>query len=451
MNFNSFQFLLIFLPAVLVIFYSVPSSCRVLVLVLASLVFYSTSGLLPVSLLIGAAAIGYLSALLYREGRRGWLVAALIYPFGTLFLFKYLDFAARIVGSEIDLYGPMAVFVANALPAGISFYTFQIASFLIDVRQGTVKVRRGATEFFAFVTFFPQLIAGPILRYRQLVPQLRSLHDLKKRDVRFFDGFFFISVGLAYKVFFSDVLFSFHEPIRHAGEKVSLDVLYEILSYSVVIYFDFWGYSLMAIGLALLFGIEVPRNFKEPYKSRTPKEFWRRWHITLSYWIRDYLYVGLGGNDRYKRNILIVFLACGIWHGAGYGFVLWGLLHAAFVIGYHCTRRIWDRFPAPMQVGFTYLLVSLAWPLFYAGARQYLEILTQLTAFNLDWDSSLLQPYQWMYLAGTLVWIFLVSEDKLIFNKKLRARAQTMILTGVLFALSFFFISFRRTFIYFQF
>ena len=452
MNFNTYQFLLIFLPVVLVTFYLVPPKWRVGVILIGSLVFYGMSGVLPLFLLISTVVVGYLSVKYLGENyRSAGLVVALLYPFGILFLFKYLGFGLRVFGVSIEHHSPLNIFLLNVLPAGISFYTFQVSSYIIDVAKKNTRKQDSLIQLGAYITFFPQLIAGPILRYQQLGTQLEKLHSISFRHVRFLDGMFYISVGLAYKVFFSDVLYTFHEVARLLPRKSSLDALYEIVSYSSIIYFDFWGYSLMAIGLALLFGIEVPRNFREPYRSRSPKEFWRRWHVTLSYWLKDYVYLSLGGNNKYIRNILIVFVACGFWHGAGFGFLLWGLLHAVYVIFYHLTSRNWDRAPNTLQILVTYSLVSLSWPLFYAGTLQYFEILKYLFGVNGLVGSNVISHGQWLYLFVTLAWIFAFREDRFLFSEKSSSGLGKAVLVGVVFSFAIIFVSFRRTFIYFQF
>ncbi len=220
------------------------------------------------------------------------------------------------------------VFFLNVtIPAGVSFYTFHILSYSLDVSRGRIKIERNPLKMALYVTFFPQLIAGPIPRYWQIESQLEKLRNVNALKPDIVRGIKYVSYGLFFKVFVADRLFVWQDTIFYpcfnsaarVGQLSSLDALFNILAYSYRIYFDFWAYSIIAIGLGKFFCIDLPRNFDEPYISLSPKEFWRRWHMTLSFWLKDYVYLPLGGNKRYVRNIIVIFLACGLWHGAGWG------------------------------------------------------------------------------------------------------------------------------------
>ena len=230
----------------------------------------------------------------------------------------------------------------------------------------------------------------------------------------------------------------------------SIDALYSILSYSTIIYFDFWAYSLIAIGLAKLFSISLPRNFREPYRSSSPREFWKRWHITLSFWLRDYVYFRMGGRHHYARNIIILFGLVGLWHGAGWNFILWGFYHAFWVLVYNLLKRWWDPLPRIIQVTTTFIVVSLGWPLFYLDIAGYIQLFSNLFIFGGGEKGSLYGIIEWAYLGVILGWIFLVKEDFVIFNKEKNIFDHPVFLS-ILFVGAILFLSFGRTFIYFQF
>ena len=453
MNFNTVEFVLIFLPATLAAFYLAPVRLRIPVLLLASLVFYGASGLLPLSLLVGTIVWGFAAAFWLRRirWRTAALFVAIVPPLLVLFLFKYLGFAFSALGVSESARGLVPLFLLSTLPAGISFYTFQVCSYLIDVGDGKLEREDSALHLFTFIALFPQLIAGPILRYSQIRDQLHRISTQKtlRPDIR--NGLKLLSVGLFYKTFFADVVRSFQESFSLAPDTGSLDVLYSVVAYSFVIYYDFWGYSLMAIGMGRLLSIDLPRNFLEPYLARTPREFWRRWHVTLSYWLRDYVYLRLGGNASYVRNIAIVFVACGLWHGAGWNFVLWGAYHAVFVILYHFSRRLWDRLPAFAGIALTFAVVTIGWPLFYLDAAGYVALLGRLVSFEPAGAAALYSGAHWAYLTGVAAWSFLVREDWWLFNDRPLRVFDSPVVHGGLFVLSVMFLDFGRKFIYFQF
>ncbi len=452
MNFNSSAFLFLFLPVVLVAFYVVPRQLRLVVLLLGSLFFYGMSGDMAVSLLmltvVWAAVMAFA---LQRSKNRALLWLVILMPLGVLFLFKYLGFALSIVDPDGSSRDTFSFILRYSLPAGISFYTFQIVSYLLDIRDGKAAPDRNPLIFATFASYFPQLIAGPILRYHELRDQLVHVSTAPRLRPALREGIKFLSIGLVYKIFFADILRSFQEAHRVADGGGALDALFAVVAYSFIIYFDFWSYSLMAIGLAKLFSINLPRNFREPYLSATPRDFWRRWHVTLSYWLRDYVYIRLGGNRNYVRNIVIVFLAVGLWHGAGWNFLVWGAYHAVLVILYHWSRPVWDGRPLALQVGVTFVLVSLGWPLFYLDISGYGEIMA--TIFTLEAPATALRfgLAHWAYLAAIAAWVFLTREDSWLFNDTPRTLLDNPVVLGLLFAVSVLFLQFGRTFIYFQF
>ncbi|CCQ75468.1 MBOAT family protein [Magnetospira sp. QH-2] len=380
MIFNQFAFLFIFLPVVLTLFF-LPGlrSWRAQTLIAASLVFYGLSGIEHA--LVLCADVVWVYFIVTRpafQSSRPLLFAAILPPVLALGYYKYLGF---LLDSVLDLSDPgmreqFSLFIDILLPAGISFFTFQVVSFAIDRYRGEVTDMPSFSHFAAYISLFPQLVAGPILRYRDVAVALRHLGHYRMSGHHGARAVGYICLGLAVKVLIADTLGYHLADYRNAPGNLSQEAaLYTIFAYSFQIYFDFYGYSMIAIGLGALFGFSYPHNFKRPYDALNPRDFWRRWHITLSYWIRDYLYIPLGGNRAYARNIFIVMALCGLWHGAGWSFVVWGLYHAGLVAGYHYGNSFWDRLPAILQRSLTFTLVSLGWLLFlydFNGLEQFL-------------------------------------------------------------------------------
>jgi alginate O-acetyltransferase complex protein AlgI len=321
-NFNSYEFIFLFLPLAVALFYLAPAVGRIFVLIFISLLFYSFFGTVPFCVMVLTIIWGWISGIVLAQSTsRLMVVVALLGPFSILFLFKYLQFAFDLTNASVATRNLFSFFLVNTLPAGVSFHTFQVTAYMLDVRARRIKPEINFARFTAFLSFFPVLIAGPILHYTDIRDRLIDIQHQTFARISVVKAFRYIAFGLFYKTVLADVLHGLKDKyIESAG---GLDAAFSILAYTMVIYYDFWGYSLMAMGIALLFGVELPLNFAQPYLSPNPKQFWRRWHITLSYWLRDYVYVNLGGNKNYVRNILIVFAVCGLWHGAGTNFIVW--------------------------------------------------------------------------------------------------------------------------------
>ena len=215
------------------------------------------------------------------------------------------------------------------------------------------------------------------------------------------------------------------------------------------IFYDFWAYSLIAIGLAKLISLDLPINFREPYQSHSPREFWRRWHVTLSYWLRDYLYIRIGGNNNYVRNIVIVFLACGLWHGAGWSFVVWGALHGGGVLLYHFNRRRWDSWPAFVKISLTYALISLSWPLFFMDIDRYVTLLKVLV-WSTD-GAGIYTLKHWFFILPILAWMFFSKERVWLYNKKPIIIIDSPVIHSLMALIAIIFASYSDTFIYFRF
>ncbi len=344
MLFSSITFLYFFLPVTIFLYFASPQKGRNLVLLVMSLLFYAWGE--PVYVLLMAAQIAVSYVLLWladRSGGRGaariFYILSVLLPFAALFYFKYFNFFMNTVfGIETG---------AIALPIGISFYTFQIASYCVDVCRGRVERQRNIVTYAAYVTLFPQLVAGPIVRYSEIEQTLTRGADLSKICGNIGNGLVRFAVGLGKKVLIANVAGEFVSEIAMLGQRDLLLSWAYAAAVSLQIYFDFSGYSDMAIGLGRMLGFDFPENFRYPFISRSVSEFWRRWHITLGAWFRDYVYIPMGGNrvsvPRWIANVLVVWLFTGLWHGAGWNFIVWGLLFAVLLVFEKGAGRLYDR------------------------------------------------------------------------------------------------------------
>jgi alginate O-acetyltransferase complex protein AlgI len=372
MAFSSNFFLFAFLPIVLALQFALPAALRNAMLLLTSLLFYAfDTGYLIWLLIVSILVNHFLALWMVRSPRHRYhlLVIGIVTNLGFLFHYKYTVFIWTTVTSLFALMGvslghPPSI----ALPIGISFFTFQAISYLADVYTGLIKPAKRVTDFGAYHSLFPQLIAGPIVRYVEIESDLyrrqNSLTNLA-------DGIFRFCLGLGKKLIIADQVGPIADRVfALPPNELSAAVAWTgILCYTLQIYFDFSGYSDMAIGLGRMLGFHFPENFNQPYRSRSITEFWRRWHITLSRWFRDYVYIPAGGNRggpwRTYRNLFLVFILCGLWHGAGYTFVVWGLYQGAFL----ATERVYihrrGRLPdGPLAWAITFIIVMIGWVFF---------------------------------------------------------------------------------------
>ena len=333
MLFNTIEFVF-FLPVVIFLYFLIPQKFRWILLLAASYYFYMSWKVEYIFLIIASTLIDYVCGIIMekrsdKKKKLPFLILSLFTNLGLLFFFKYFNFAAENLNLlfdtvELKNHIPLMKFL---LPVGISFYTFQTLSYSIDVYFGRQKAERHLGYFALYVSFFPQLVAGPIERYSRLAPQFRVKHVFSYDNL--VNGLRLILYGMFIKMVIADNLAGIVDKIYAAPENyASIDILKGILFYSFQIYSDFYGYSVIAIGSALIMGIKIMDNFKTPYLAKNISEFWQRWHISLSTWFRDYLYFPLGGNRvtkyRWMINILIVFVVSGIWHGANWTFFFWG-------------------------------------------------------------------------------------------------------------------------------
>ncbi len=335
MVFSSITFLFYFLPVVLIIYYIMPNKYKNLVLLIASFIFYFFGEPKYILLMAFSIAIAYIFGRLickYQKTKYSkiFLIIAITIIVGLLAYFKYANFIIKninlLLNNKID-------FINIALPIGISFYTFQIISYLVDVYKGQAKEQKNILKLAMYISLFPQLIAGPIVRYTSIQDQIDNrTHTVEK----FALGVRRFIIGLSKKVLLANVLGELATTFLKSNDISVLYCLIYAISITLQIYFDFSGYSDMAIGLGKMFGFEFLENFNYPYIAKSITEFWRRWHISLSTWFRDYLYIPLGGNRTSKlkwlRNIIIVWLLTGLWHGAEWNFIIWGLYFGIFLI-----------------------------------------------------------------------------------------------------------------------
>ncbi len=394
MVFSSQLFVFYFLPLALALYYLAPRRLRHLVLTLASYAFYGWANPLFMVLMLASTVVDYFCGLglvgrLERGGAgpierlepdaprsRGQKLLVAVSVASNLSLlgfFKYFNFAVdnyNALASALGL-GDLALdtVLRVALPLGISFYTFQSMSYTIDVYRGDAMALGNFIDFACYVSMFPQLVAGPIIRFSEIDDQLRRRTHTLQKIAR---GAAFFSLGAAKKILLANPLGKIADTVFDAGSAIAVDAWYGVTAYAFQIYFDFSGYSDMAIGLGLMLGFVFPKNFDSPYKAESITDFWRRWHQSLSTWLRDYLYKPLGGNRRGPRrtyvNLALVMLLGGLWHGAAWNFVIWGGFHGVLLAAERANgkRPLWSALPRPLRVGATFLAVLFSWVFFRA-------------------------------------------------------------------------------------
>lgn len=415
MVFSSNIFLFYFLPAALLIYYIMPRRAKHLALTILSYGFYGWANPLFMYLLLFSTAVDYFCSLVIAYGGFAWaslgrrgagtksesavpivvpglprlriqrtaLIVSICMNLGLLGFFKYFNFAVGNVNALSALLGlpwlRLDLAFKVTLPLGISFYTFQSMSYTIDVYRGQAKALRNFIDFACYVSMFPQLVAGPIIRFSEIADQLISRSYTVQKFAR---GVAFLSLGLAKKILLANPCGKIAGVTFDAASIAPFDAWYGALAYAFQIYFDFSGYTDMAIGLGLMLGFVFAKNFDSPYLAESITDFWRRWHISLSSWLRDYLYIPLGGNRkgplRTYVNLALVMLLGGLWHGASWNFVIWGGIHG-LLLGFERVRgkqSVYHRLPRVFRIGATFVIVLIAWVFFRApdltGAVRYL-------------------------------------------------------------------------------
>lgn len=414
MLFSSIVFLFTFLPAVMILYYLLPVRFRNVILLLASLVFYAWGEPVYLFLMLLSILFNYFSGLDIarnlqdkRAAKRS-LVFNLIINLAVLGFFKYEGFVLDTLNGILPVH---ISYHALPLPIGISFYTFQILSYIIDVYRGNVKVQTNLPNFALYVTMFPQLIAGPIVQYADVDEQLAS------REVswtKFGEGSMYFIRGLAKKVLLantSGMIFTEVSGLAK-GNIAVMTAWLGAFAYMFQIYFDFSGYSDMAIGLGKMLGFEFNMNFNYPYVSKSITEFWRRWHISLSSWFRDYVYIPLGGNRvskiKHIRNLLIVWFLTGLWHGAAWNFVAWGLYYGVIlIIEKYLLSPVLDRLPDVVRHIYSIVLVVIGWVLFFSSsfgqAADYIRVM-----FGAGAHGSADRESMYLLTSNLILWLILI-------------------------------------------
>ncbi|MBP3819954.1 MAG: MBOAT family protein [Butyrivibrio sp.] len=391
MLFNSFEFMFLFLPLTFAGFFYLghkgQKQLATLWLVLASFFFYGYWDMRYVPLLFGSICFNYLvgKQLEANNGHKGWLAFGIVINVLLLGYFKYTDFFLNTLN---DVTGTNFFDLPHIiLPLGISFFTFTQTAYLMDAYRGEAKNQSFAT-YCEFVTIFPHLIAGPIINHKEMIPQFVTDKTFRINYENIALGLMIFTFGLFKKVVIADKLAIYaNEAFSHTDSLTCVEAWIGALSYTLQLYFDFSGYSEMAIGLALLFNLKIPVNFNSPYQARSIIDFWRRWHMTLGLWVKNYLYIPMGGNRhgelKKMRNLFVSMLIIGLWHGAGWTFIIWGGLHGLLLMINHAWRRTSITLPKVMNWGITFLCVVICWVFFRAGSLQEaLSILNSMTTMQ---------------------------------------------------------------------
>ena len=484
MLFNSYIFILLFLPLVLTGYFVLNHVKRYtwanVYLILMSLWFYGYYN--PKYLLVICGSILFNYALAYgmnhisfhnKKQKQVLLTFGIFVNCASIFYFKYFNFFVENINHIFQIDVPIKNIV---LPLGISFFTFQQISYLIDSYRGQTKNYR-FMEYVLFVVYFPQLVAGPIVLHNEMIPQFR---DIRRRNVNYHNishGFYIFTIGLFKKVMIADTLskaVSFG--YGAVGELSCTEALIVSVSYTLQLYFDFSGYCDIASGIACMMNISLPQNFNSPYRATSIVDFWNRWHMSLTRFLREYIYFPLGGSKRGKAktylNIMIVFLVSGIWHGANWTFIIWGLLHGVLNCLNRLTKKLWDKIPLVIQWIFTFSIVNALWVIFRSESmRQAIEFFCHMFDFhNLGIQEELAACFRlkeftfflpeqllgvsvsyWMMaliLIGTLGLSVKAKNSSEIIFKETKGRA---IITVILFVWSVFSLSGLSEFLYFGF
>lgn len=382
---------------------------RHIVLFIFSYIFYGWWDWRFCFLMLALTVIAYISALGIERGKHKKLFTALgvAFPLVILGFFKYFNF---FVGSFTDLFSiKNAGVLAIILPVGISFYTFQSMSYTIDVYRGKLKATGSFIKFALYVSFFPQLVAGPIVKASDFLPQLEEDRNVNLRNLEV--GIQIFLFGLFKKVVIADHLSVFVDDVFSAPSAYhSFSVILAVVAYSIQIYCDFSGYSDMAVGCAKIMGYDLMRNFNLPYISQNVSEFWKRWHISLSSWLMEYLYIPLGGNRKGRTrtyiNLLITMVLGGLWHGASWNFVLWGTLHGLALcihklyVQFRGTTKEKNTFSKIVSIAFTYVFVCICWIFFRSEDFSVsLSVLSKVFV----WQDGIIQPYTWLFFSGAVL------------------------------------------------
>ena len=438
MLFNSYEFIFFFLPFVYLLYFTLHRYGNTwiakLFLVLSSLFFYSWWNPVYLPLILGSMLFNYITGQKLARNQKPKLLLffGVSVNLGLLGYFKYADF---LINNTNFLFGTEIPLLHLVLPLAISFFTFQQIAYLVDSYRHETK-EYNFLNYALFVTFFPQLIAGPIVHHKEMMPQFSDANNRDPKAVHIAEGLFIFAIGLFKKVVIADTFAVWAtEGFDHAASLDFSAAWITSLSYTFQLYFDFSGYTDMAIGAALLFNIRLPRNFNSPYKATSIQDFWRRWHITLSRFLRDYIYIPLGGNRKSERrthyNLMITFVLGGIWHGAGWTFLFWGALHGFALIIHRIWKKVGKTLPKVAAWLITFLFVNISWVFFRAksfdDAFKVLKGMFGLNGITAAYNTMAL----WYIAAAFIIILFFQNSNELSADRKLKK--YYLLLTTLLF------------------
>ena len=458
MVFSSVIFLFYFLPISVILYFILPKRARNLALFVVSLVFYAWGEPVYISIMLFSTVFDYYNGIFIdknrdnRKKQKVFLVISVVGNLSILGFFKYADFFIGAVNSITGFDIPL---LNLALPIGISFYTFQTMSYSIDIYFNKAKVQKSIIDFGCYVTMFPQLIAGPIVKYHTISEELNSREETFDKV---YDGILIFICGLCKKVLLANNIGLLWDTIKVLPQAEMSVLLYwlGIIAYAFQIYFDFSGYSDMAIGLGKVFGFTFPKNFNYPYISKSITEFWQRWHISLGTWFKEYLYIPLGGNrvkiSRNIFNLLVVWLATGFWHGASYNFVVWGLYYGILlIIEKFVLKKFLNKLPSLIQHIYTLFFVLLGWAIFaFDSLKDGINYISGMFGIGVESCNNLALYHLTSYLPVIIVLLIASTPlmNKIKVNKYILA---VLALLGGLFAIAYIVDSSYNPFLYFRF
>ena len=462
MLFNSHEFLLLFLPLCVAVAMRLRRNRLLAWICLTSCIFYAFAG--HVWFLVPMAFTTMLDfvvgrAMARRETkreRRPLLLVSIILNLSLLAYFKYSGLLVGTMNEVARVFGGSGIAFQGLrviLPAGISFYTLQTLSYVFDIYRGDAKPESNFWAYLSFVSFFPHLVAGPLTRHDKLLPQIHAIAKTGATP-RWAAGIGLFALGLAKKVIVADRIALWNDPLIGSVDTLgAVGAWVCVLGYGMQIYFDFSGYSDMAVGIGRLFGIELPQNFDRPYAARDPGEFWRRWHITLTQWLRDYVFLSLAARTpaRSDVNLMFTMALAGLWHGASWTFVVWGVYHGALLVVHRRLKKPWAKLPASLQCALTFTLVSLGWVLFraktFAHAKAWFASMMGARGLALGTDNRVVKVGACVLLA--LCVVYLAPKASAVDYSRL-SRVKWAAL-GVITAVAVVMMNYSSRFLYFQF
>lgn len=469
MLFNSYEFLFAFLPLAIILFYTLPKSVKVGFLLVVSYIFYGAWNAAFLPLLIFSTVVDFLIGIKLAESdsakkRKYLLLLSIFMNLGVLGFFKYFNFALDNTNFILSLFG-LSEIESNLkviLPVGISFYTFQSMSYTIDLYRGHFKPYKNFISFATYVAFFPQLIAGPIIRHDELVDQINESTKRKFNKDFAAKGTVFFIIGLSKKILIADNIANAINPVIDLMPiATTLEAWMCALGYTAQLYFDFSGYSDMAVGLGFMFGLKFPQNFNSPYKATSITDFWRRWHMTLSFWLRDYLYISLGGNRkgsvRTYMNLVMTMLLGGLWHGAAWTYVIWGGIHGSVLAierYFGLDKKATSKLSKLLKQAVTFFIVVIAWVVFRSESGDLLSIWYQkLLIFEEGLYPNFKANTRDRYATALVIGFIIAWTQKNTFEirDETYLRKRTAIFSAVLFFICTLFLAKNSPFLYFQF